>query len=238
MTVLLHLEDNYLRKFEAKIVTTSPPLLVLDKTTFYPRGGGQESDYGTLEIDSESFRVVDCFKKGSEVFHKIEGENISVLKEGEIVRGEIDWDRRYKMMRYHSAQHLISAIALEVWEAVTAGNQIHEKRSRIDFLMESGNPIDFEELFKMSNEEMAKNHPVNVFFLDRNEAENKLNPKRSRLDMVPKSVKRIRIVEIEGFDKCACGGTHVANTSEIGKMHLVKKVNKGKGIRRIEFIVE
>ena len=238
MTDLLHLEDNYLREFEAKIVKISPPLLVLDKTAFYPRGGGQESDYGTLEIDSEKFRVVDCFKKGSEVFHKIEGENISVLKEGETVRGEIDWDRRYKMMRYHTAQHLISAIALDVWGAVTAGNQIHVERSRIDFLMESENPIDFEELFKLSNEEMAKNRPVNVFFLDREEAENKLNPKRSRLDMVPKSVKRIRIVEIEGFDKCACGGTHLANTSEIGKMYLVKKVNKGKGIRRIEFIVE
>ena len=238
MTDLLHLEDNYLREFEAKIVKISPPLLVLDKTAFYPRGGGQESDYGTLEIDGERFKVVDCFKKGSEVFHKIEDKNISVLKEGETVRGEIDWDRRYKMMRYHTAQHLISAIALDVWGAVTAGNQIHVERSRIDFLMESGNPIDFEELFKLSNEEMAKNRPVNVFFLDREEAENKLNPKRSRLDMVPKSVKRIRIVEIEGFDKCACGGTHLANTSEIGKMQLVKKVNKGKGIRRIEFIVE
>ncbi|MFX0162449.1 MAG: alanyl-tRNA editing protein, partial [Candidatus Hodarchaeota archaeon] len=174
MTVLLHLEDNYLRKFEAKIVKTSPSLLVLDKTAFYPRGGGQESDHGTLEIDSERFRVVDCFKKGSEVFHKIEEENISTLKEGEIVRGEINWDRRYKMMRYHTAQHLISAIALDIWGAVTAGNQIHEEHSRIDFLMESGNPIDFEELFKLSNEEMAKNRPVNVFFLDRDEAENKL----------------------------------------------------------------
>ncbi len=238
MTVLLHLEDSYLRKFEAKIVETSPPLLILDKTAFYPKGGGQESDRGTLEIGSERFKVVDCFKKGSEVFHKIEGESISLLKEGQIVVGKIDWDRRYKMMRYHSAQHLISAIALDVWGAVTAGNQIHENRSRIDFLMQDGNPIDFEELFKISNEEMAKKRPVNVFFLDREEAENTLNAERCHLDKLPKNINRVRIIEIEGLDKCACGGTHVANTSEIGKMRLVKKVNKGKGIRRIEFMVE
>jgi Ser-tRNA(Ala) deacylase AlaX len=228
------MKDCYVKEFEAKVLERGmkdgKPFVVLDRSAFYPTGGGQKSDTGTLN----GIRVIEVVKEEGLIKHFIE----TPIDE-EKVKGVIDWDRRYAFMRMHTAQHILSAIVLDIWGAPTAGNQIEIDYSRIDFHPLKP-PQDFIDIVtKCFNTIVDEARPVKIYFTTREEVLRTIDERRRRLfNRVPESVKDIRIVEVEGVDKVPCGGTHVANTKEIGHIKITKLENKGKDTWRVRFELE
>ena len=237
MTELLHMRDNYLREFDALVVDIGPDYVVLDRTAFYPEGGGQSGDQGTLSDGDNTARVVDTRKKGNEVYHMIEGP--VPFEKGASVHGVLDWDRRYECMRFHTAQHILSRYLQTTHGLVTVSNMIHPGRSRADF-----QPIDHftaelkQEIEQEVNAIISRGLDVRIEFMPRDEAIALLQEKGYQtryLEMVPKSVTEFRLVIIDDYDYAACAGTHVANTREIGKLVIGKTKNVGAGKQRLYF---
>lgn len=226
-TELLYLEDCYKKEFTAKVIEQGEGFVVLDQTLFYPAGGGQPSDTGFID----SLKVTNVRKDDNKVVHFISGD----INKKE-VKCEIDWDIRYKHMRMHTAQHVLSAIVLDRYGASTAGNQIGEGSSRIDFYPLKINSDILDSLKKEFDFVTDKKLNVKKYFSSRKEVLDSVEEKRRNLfARVPETVKNIRVVEIEGFDRCPCAGTHVDNTSEIGYINIVKVDNKGKDTVRVVF---
>ena len=241
-TRLLYLEDAYIREFEAKIIKIERIEdkfgIVLDQTAFYPLGGGQPSDTG--EIFSETGRAIITFveKRGNQVFHfadKIEGK----LAEGHTIKGVIDWSRRYRLMRTHTAAHLLSeAVRRTIGKPLEiVGSAIELEKARFDFKYEKSIRELFPEIEKTANNVVAEDRPVIIKMMPREEAEKYLAKYNETLKTLPAHVQTVRIVEIENWHACACGGTHVRSTGEIGGIKLLRRKSKGKGIERIEFTV-
>jgi misacylated tRNA(Ala) deacylase len=236
MTQALYLNDSYLKEANAKVVEVEGKRLELNETIFYPEGGGQETDTGWIEFNGKRVEVKRVKKEGNKIWHYIEGEVPAV---GEEVKMVLNWKRRYNHMRMHSAQHILSAIVLDLFNASTVGNQIHEKQSRMDF-----HPIKFNEemLAKVKerfDEVVEEKRPVKIYYTSREKVMQTVDEKRRKLfERLPSFITEIRIVEIEGVDVCPCAGTHVKNTSEIGKIKIVKKDNKGKERERLVFELE
>ncbi len=248
MTELLYLLDCYLKEFDAKIVKVIENekddgnkdfLVVLDKTAFYPRGGGQPNDKGRLVINDKTINVIDVFKRDGEVFHKVSGDPLVLkeLKEGMIVHGVIDWERRYYFMKCHTAAHILSAVIHKETNALITGNNIDEEKVRIDFNLESFDREAFKRYEEETNKIISEGHEVKLSILPREEAFK--IPELIRLKkMLPESIQNVRVVEIEGVDVQACGGTHVKNTREIGGIQIIKLENKGKNNRRCYFKIK
>ena len=230
MTELLHMRDSYLREFGARVIRTGSNYVVLDRTAFYPLGGGQESDTGYLEWNGKRTKVLKVQKKG-DIIHRVE----EVPPEGTKVRGTIDWDKRYSRMRMHTAQHLVSLVAMNLFGVKTVGNQIHSEKSRIDFYPANFSKEDLKRIEDDSNKLIQNKIPVKVFELPRDEALERVNPKRCDLTLLPKSVRKLRMVEIDEIDLCPCAGTHVKNLEELGKINVLEKTNKGKNKQRIVY---
>lgn len=226
MTELLYMKDCYIKEFDANVIKQSDGFVVLDKTAFYPEGGGQPADTGTLN----GVRVKKVRKENGEVRHYIESPVSGP------VHGVIDWETRYAHMRMHTAQHLVSAIALREWGCETIGNQIHADHSRIDFALEQITPEMREFLTANFNKAVDENRRVSLVFMTRDEMLTAVDEKRRKLfERVPANIMKLRVVEIEGLDKCPCAGTHVANTREIGHIEITNTVNKGSGKTRLVF---
>ncbi|UCE74397.1 MAG: alanyl-tRNA editing protein [Methanomassiliicoccales archaeon] len=235
MTELLYMNDiegNYVREFDAKVVKKKDNYVVLDKSAFYPLGGGQPSDTGVLKWQGGESRVAEVQKKGI-IKHIISGE----LPEGD-VHGILDWEKRYAHMKMHTAQHVISGVVYDLFNARTVGNQIHAEYSRVDFYPISLSDEDLKKIEDASNEVIGRNSPVNIYEEGRDSLEKRTDPLRSNLDLIPSSIKNLRIVEIEGFDVCPCAGTHVKTTKELGRLKITKKENKGKDRERIVYTLE
>jgi misacylated tRNA(Ala) deacylase len=235
MTEILYMKDiegNYIKEFEAKVVKRKDNYVVLDKSAFYPLGGGQPSDTGVLRWEGGESRVAEVQKKGI-IKHVISGE----LPEGD-VHAVIDWDKRYAHMRMHTAQHVISGVVYDVFKARTVGNQIHADRSRVDFSPANFSEDDLKTMEDASNDVIQKGLPVAIYEEERDSLESRTDPLRSNLDLIPSSIKKLRIVEIQGFDVCPCAGTHVKGTGELGTLKITKKENKGKDRERITYILE
>ena len=232
MTELAYLPDNeYKTDFSAKVEKRKEDYVVLDKTFFYPEGGGQPADRGTLSWDGEEVRVTDVKKKSGEVRHYVAEEVPSEIKE---VHGTIDWTRRKKHMRMHTAQHVVSLVVLQEYGASTAGNQIHADRSRIDFAPVNFEKDDLERVEKLANNLIKKDLSVKKSFMARNRLESEVEEGRSNLSLIPKKVDPLRVVEFSE-DLCPCGGTHVDSLGEIGKIKITEWITKGKDTERIEF---
>lgn len=234
MLYMRNIESNYIREFDARVLEKGPGWAVLDRTAFYPLGGGQPSDTGALVFPGGQVRIREVQKKGA-VRHLFDDEMPPAV---ETVRGEIDWAPRHAHMRMHTAQHILSGIVFDNFSARTVGNQIHADHSRIDFA-----PVEFTdqsvaEVEKTVNGILAQNIPVTIDEEDRSEIEKRVCTERANLDLLPKSVRRLRIVKIGDIDECPCAGTHVRNTSEIGLMKIIKRENKGKDRERIAYILE
>ncbi len=225
-TKLLYLEDSYRKEFNAEISAVENNYAVLNRTCFYPQAGGQDCDKGTLKRDDEVFTVSKVKKRKGDVLHKVDG----ILYEGDTVMGNIDWERRYPMMKYHTALHVLSRVVFDLYGGMVAGNQIHPTKARIDFDLEEID--DTEQIEKKTNEIIGEGRPVTTHIVSRKKAETMVDDK-TRLDMIPDFVKEIRLVEIEDFDVDACGGTHVKNTEEIGEITIIDVINKGKKRKRI-----
>jgi len=233
MTKLLHMdsiEGNYIKEFDATVIKNKKDYVCLNQTAFYPLGGGQPSDVGFLQWDDKKSEVKEVIKKGDTIKHIITGEK---PPEGTKVLGFINWDKRYSHMKMHTAQHIISGIVFDDYDARTVGNQIHADYSRVDFHPVSFSEKDLEYIENKFNEIIERNLPIKIYEEERESLEKRVDQQRCNLDLLPKFITKLRIVEIEGFDICPCAGTHVKNTSEIPKINKTKKESKGKDRDRI-----
>jgi misacylated tRNA(Ala) deacylase len=235
-TEQLYSTDAYARAVEAIVAELTPEgAVVLDRTVFYPTGGGQPHDTGTLTWDGGSARVVEVRKAGPQVVHRIEGDTPSV---GTQVRGEIDWERRYALMRHHTALHSMSGVIFQLYGATVTGGQMYPDRARMDFLLPDLSKERLERIEQRTNELLAEGHPVTIRFLPREEAFQIPDLIRTKINLLPEGIDTIRVINIEGIDQQADGGTHVANTREVGRVRIAGSENKGKGNKRLEIVLE
>lgn len=224
------MKDCYMRKFDATVVRVGGDFVVLDRTAFYPEGGGQESDTGFLIWNGEKILVQKVEKRG-DVIHHVD----KPIPEGSLVHGIIEWNRRYARMRMHTAQHLVSWVAMQLFGVTTVGNQIHEDKSRIDFHPADFSDDDLKRLAEESNKIIERNLAVRIYELPREKALKRVDQKRCDLSRLPPSVLTLRMVEIDGLDVCPCAGTHVKSLGELGKVEILEKINKGKDKQRIVY---
>jgi len=230
MTELLYLRDAHQRTFSARVVAVEESSVVLDGTHFYPTGGGQPHDTGTLTWPGGSAQVVDVRKVGDEVVHVLDGD---VPTAGTQVSGEIDWDRRHALMRTHTALHVLCGVIWNEWRVPVTGGNMEPLTARMDFEFDplpEGFAARIEELV---NAELAADRPIEVAFLPRSTAVMDEDLIRTKVSLIPESVSEIRVVDIVGLDKQADGGTHVKSTAEVGRIRVLKIENKGKGNKRV-----
>jgi len=234
---LIYLHDSYAKDFAAKVTESQEGYVVLDKTAFYPTGGGQPHDTGKIGFGGRTSAVVNVEKEGNEetpiIKHFIEGDLPEV---GSVVNGSINWDRRYKLMRLHSAIHLIDAVILrDHKEAFLTGSNIYEERARFDLDWPTLRREDLPSLEGEVDEEVNKKREIRVKFLTKEEAQSIEGLARtSPGEQLLSQLNWVRVVEIVGLDQQMDGGTHVKNTEEIGIIHFDKFENKGKHNKRIE----
>lgn len=235
MTDALYMGDSYLKNWDAKIVSVKDEkYIVLDKTAFYPKGGGQPWDEGYIVKDNNKFRVVYVGKFSGEISHEVDKPG---LKEGDTVSCELDWDRRYTYMRYHTASHLISNILYNKANAKITGNQIEMDKTRMDFSMVDYSPEKLRMYVDEANHIINQDFPITTEYMTRQEVLEK--PELARLAVgLPENIKEFRIVNIGDIDKQVDGGTHVSHLKEIGTIEVIKTVNKGKNNRRMYFILK
>jgi misacylated tRNA(Ala) deacylase len=234
MTELLYLRDAYLREFEAQVVDARNVDgvigVALDRTAFYPTGGGQPHDTGTLD----GVPVTNVRKEGDLVWHALDGAAPAV---GAPVHGVVDWDRRHRLMRTHSAMHVLCGVIWNEWGRAVTGGNMEPLEARMDFefdpLPEGFGP----RVQELVNAEIVADRPIEIEFLPRGTALQDDALIRTKVNLVPESVQEIRVVDIVGLDKQADGGTHVARTGEIGRFEVVKTESKGKGNKRLRIRV-
>ena len=235
----LYLLDCYTKEFDAKVISVKDgKFVVLDKTAFYPTGGGQPHDTGILtrKSDGKEFPVVSVGKFDDVISHEV--QNGQDLRAGDEVTGTVNWDRRYKYMRFHTAMHIVATVFNKETGAITTGNQIAGDKSRVDIKLEAFDRAKIESLVPKINDIIQQGHSVKLSYLPREEAEKQLEAFNFMEIGFDPNIKDIRIVDIQGFNAQACGGTHIANTKEIGNIKIVKMENKGKDNRRIYFELE
>src|SRR5215207_8594344 len=231
-TELLYLRDAYQREFDARVLAARDDQVALDRTAFYPTGGGQPHDIGTIAGSN----VVDVRKEGDLVWHRLDGP---VPAESEQVHAEIDWDRRHALMRTHTALHVLCGVIWNEWGKAVTGGNMEPLSARMDFEfnpLPEGFGARVEELV---NAEIAADRPIEVSFLtpdqaSRLETDDLIRTKTSLVG----DVAEVRLVDIAGLDKQADGGTHVRSTAEVGRVRVVKTENKGKGNKRVRIAIE
>ncbi len=227
MTKKLYWEKPYSQDFSGHVISVDGKSVELDETLFYPRGGGVSSDTGILQGQ----KVTETSKDGDRILHTL--ETAPNFSSGQTVSGKIDWERRYRLMKMHTAGHLLSSIFYRADCRIT-GNQIDVDRSRMDFNLEEFDRSQIEKYVNEANELIRRDAPVRAYFLAREEALK--DPQLVKLaEATPPAEPSLRIVEIEGIDKQADGGLHVANLKEIGGIQLLKLENKGKTNRRLYY---
>jgi len=232
MTDLLYLRDASLTSAESTVVAADAQRVQLDATVFYVQGGGQPADHGTLGWDGHSVTVNNVRKSDGVVWHEVEGDPPPV---GTVVTGTIDSERRYQLMRTHSAMHVLCGVVYNRYGVTSTGNNMEPLKARIDFDFGSL-PDDFaSEITTAVNAEIAADRPIQVSFLPRDTAVEDEDLIRTKVNMIPESVAEIRVVDIVGLDKQADGGTHVSSTASIGHFEVTKTESKGGGNKRIRF---
>jgi len=237
MEEALYLNGCYLKEFEAEVKeVNNQKYIVLDKTAFYPKSGGQPQDTGKLirQSDNKEFTVVFVGKFSSQISHEVEEEG---LKKGDKITGKINWERRYKLMRMHTAAHILSGIFHQKTGALITGNQLDLEKSRIDFSLENFDREKINEYITESNKIINQDLPIKIYTIPRSEAIKEPNLAKLAKGL-PEGINNIRIVDIEGFDRQADGGTHVKSTKEVGKIAFLKAENKGKSNRRVYFTLQ
>jgi misacylated tRNA(Ala) deacylase len=226
-TDLLFLRDAYLREFDATVIAVNEAgEVALDRTAFYPTGGGQPHDTGLLE----GAYVHEVRKEGDLVWHTLE---CILPAERASVHGEIEWTRRHELMRTHTALHVLCGVIWNQWGKAVTGGNMEPLEARMDFEFDPLPEGFGAEVEALVNAELAADRPIEVSFLARREALADEDLIRTKVNLIPESVKEIRVVDIVGLDKQADGGTHVRSTAEVGRIVVVKTESKGKGNKRI-----
>ncbi len=234
MTDLLYQTDSYLQAFEASVleVDAENQGVVLDRTAFYPGGGGQPPDTGSLRWENHRMNVTRARSIGGKLFHLLEG--VGPLPEpGVRVDGQIDWDRRYKLMRTHTAMHILCGVIFREYGASVTGGNMDPLKGRMDFEFETMRRELVDEIETAINEEVANGRPVRVEILPREVAFQIPDLIRTKINLLPEGIEQVRVVAIEDLDLQADGGTHVKNTSEVGRIRIADYKSKGKINKRI-----
>jgi misacylated tRNA(Ala) deacylase len=239
MTELLFHTDAYLREFEAAITATDSErsAVVLDRTAFYPGGGGQPCDTGELRFDDATLDVVKVKKEGDDVVHLLNA-GASLPDDGTVVTGVLDWERRYQLMRTHTAMHILCGVVWRDWGAQVTGGNMEPLEGRMDFEFERMERELVDEIEARINAEVEAARDVVIEILPREQAEQIPDLIRTKINLVPESITEIRTVEIVGLDLQADGGTHVANTREVGPLRVVDYKSKGRINKRIRVGLE
>jgi misacylated tRNA(Ala) deacylase len=234
VTDLLYLDDAYLRAFTGRVtdVDSEGSRVALDRTVFYPTGGGQPHDTGTLG----GLPVSDVRKEGDLVWHTVDGGG-GLPAVGVEVEGEVEWHRRHRLMRTHTALHVLCGVIWNEWGKAVTGGNMEPLSARMDFefdpLPEGFGP----RVEELVNNELAADRPIKIAYLPRGQALADDDLIRTKVNLIPESVQEIRVVDIVGLDKQADGGTHVASTGEVGRIKVLKTESKGKGNKRIRLEV-
>ncbi len=232
MCELIFQSDSYVKEFDCTIIDIDEVenAVVLDRTAFYPGGGGQPCDKGILIGEVETFLIDKVKKKGEKIYHYIEG---ALPKVNESCKGKIDWGHRYKLMRTHTAMHILCGVVWRDYKAQVTGGNMELLQGRMDFEFGNLDKDLIKEIEEMVNKEVENKRNIKVSILKREEAFQIPDLIRTKVNLLPEGIKEIRTIEIEGLDLQADGGTHVNNTSEVGKINVVDYKSKGKINKRI-----
>jgi misacylated tRNA(Ala) deacylase len=239
MTELLYQTDSYLKEFDAyvTVIDAETRSVVLDRSAFYPGGGGQPNDVGKLSLSGVDYPVEKVKKQGTDVSHFIGGE-LPLPPVGSQVHGEIDWEHRYQLMRTHSAMHVLCGTVFRDYGALVTGGNMEPGKGRMDFEFERLQGELVGEIEAAVNKEVAAGHEILVKILPREEAFKIPDLIRTKINLLPEGITEVRTVEIVGLDLQADGGTHVKNTAEIGRIKVVDYKSKGAINKRIYIEVE
>ena len=225
-TDLAYLRDAFVREFDTTVIAVDGNRVALDATYFYPTGGGQPHDTGTLG----SAHVSEVRKEGDAVWHTLQGPVPSV---GDVVHGVVDWDRRFNLMRTHTAMHILCGVIWNEWQVPVTGGNMEPLSARMDFEFDPLPEGFAQRVEDLVNETIARDFPIEVSFLPRETAVLDADLIRTKVSLIPETVKEIRVVDIVGLDKQADGGTHVRSTADVGRFRVIKLENKGKGNKRV-----
>ncbi|MCG3120113.1 MAG: Alanine--tRNA ligase [bacterium] len=234
-TQLLYQTDSYLKRFSAKVLALQDGALILDQTAFYPGGGGQPADYGFIRCRSQEVSLRKVEKKGEMILHYPDAGN---LQPGDEVVGMLDWERRYALMRTHTALHILCGVIWRDFGVPVTGGNMEPLKARMDFELEHIN-VDFAERVEAAiNSEIAAAREIRVRILPRAEAFQIPDLIRTKINLLPEGIQNVRTVEIVGLDLQADGGTHVANTAEVGRIKIIGHESKGKINKRLRIVIE
>lgn len=239
MTELLYQTDSYLKEFDATVTEVNAEIhgVVLNKTAFYPAGGGQPADDGTLSYFEINYQVMRVKRVEGKFVHFIDRE-ASLPNVGDQITGKINWERRYQLMRTHTAMHILCGVVFRDYGALVTGGKMDPLKGRMDFEFESMHKELVSDIEIAINKEVEYRLELSVSILPREEAFRIPDLIRTKINLLPKGIKEIRIVEIEGLDIQADGGTHVKNTSEVGSIKVTNYKSKGKINKRIYLKIE
>ncbi|HET9905341.1 MAG TPA: alanyl-tRNA editing protein [Anaerolineales bacterium] len=239
MTELLYQTDSYLQEFEADIVSVlnEDRAIVLDRTAFYPGGGGQPCDFGTLQVDGLVYPVEKVKKQGDDVLHFLGGEE-ALPSIGSTSRGTLDWARRYKLMRTHTALHVLCGTIFRDYGAQVTGGNMEPLKGHLDFEFATMRGELVREIDAAINKEAQAGRDIRVNILPRDEAFQIPDLIRTKINLLPEGISHVRTIEIVGLDLQADGGTHVRNTSEVGKIRVADYKSKGAINKRIYIELE
>ena len=239
MTELLYHTDAYLQEFDASVLTVlaDERAVVLDRTAFYPGGGGQPCDFGSLTVNGVVYVVDKVKKQGADVLHFLGGAS-PLPSVGSASHGTLDWVRRHKLMRTHTALHVLCGTVFRDYGALVTGGDMEPLKGRMDFEFETMRGDLVREIEQAVNKEVAEAREIRVNILPREEAFQIPDLIRTKINLLPEGISHVRTIEIVGLDLQADGGTHVRNTNEVGKIRVVDYKSKGAINKRIYIEIE
>jgi misacylated tRNA(Ala) deacylase len=223
--------DAYRSTAEGRVIAVTPDGVEIDRTVFYARGGGQPGDVGTLRYAGGEVEVVDTIRREGKIIHVV--TDALGLEPGTEVEGVIDWERRYQLMRTHTALHALSGVVWRDFGAKVTGGNMEPGVARMDFELDSMSTEFGREVERILNNELVKGYPAEVVFLARDAALKDPELIRTKANLIPDYVTEIRVIDIVGLDRQADGGTHVRTTLEVGQVRVVKTESKGKANKRM-----
>jgi misacylated tRNA(Ala) deacylase len=235
VTELLCNQDAYLREFDATVVEVSRSGVALDRTAFYPGGGGQPSDTGVLQADGVEYAVKGLSRSGGKLVHETDS---GAPLAGMAVHGVLDWERRFRLMRTHTALHILCGVVWRDFGAQVTGGDMKPLAARMDFELEQMTADFAHRMEELINEEVEAARPVETQTLPREEAFQISDLIRTKINLLPEAIKEVRTVEIVGLDLQADGGIHVANTREVGRIRVVKHESKGRINKRLRIEID
>jgi misacylated tRNA(Ala) deacylase len=224
VTEPLFLTDSYLKEFECEVIGVEETAVELDRSAFFPGGGGQPADTGELRQSSVIWKVTGMKRREGRIWHQLDKDPPAI---GAKIAGVLDWQRRYQIMRTHTAMHILCGVIWRDYGASVTGGNMEPLRGRMDFEFEQMHKDLVEEIEVKINAEVENARAIQTRILDREDAFAIPDLIRTKINLLPEGIKRVRVVEITGLDLQADGGTHVANTREVGPLQIVDYRSKG-----------